>query len=194
MGITTRGGKARVLEYEKNDDLVTKEISLARIYSLLLCSTSFFNVWLLICISIAFNFGGNVLYLEIVEEEIHGIPSKYLMSITNELEIFLYPIKYYKNRTHQMETLTSSNLIADFTNFNFTTPYIYRGELYFIFGRAGSEHNNFCYTKKAFDATFSKKSYFVWYFLNYVPSFVQVGSRIWLFGKFRITSIMRQLK
>ena len=190
MGITTRGGKARVLEYEKNDDLVTKETSLERIYSLLLCSSTFFNIWLLICILTAFNIGEIIRNLEIIDEEIHDIPSKYLMSITNEFEIFLYPIKFYKNRTHQMETLTKANLIANFTNFNFTNPYMYRGKLYFIFGRAGSEQNNFCYMKKAFDTTFSKKSYFDWYFVNYVPSFVQVGSKIWLFGKFRIIFII----
>ena len=194
MGITTRGGKARVLEYEKNDDLVTKETSLERIYSLLLCSSTFFNIWLLICILTAFNIGEIIRNLEITDEEIHDIPSKYLMSITNEFEIFLYPIKFYKNRTYQMETLTRANLIANFSNFNFTTPYIYRGELYFIFGRAGFAHNKFCYLKKAFDTTFLKKFYYDGFFLDHVPSFVQVGSIIWLFGKFRIISIIYMIQ
>ena len=183
MGITTRGGKARVLEYEKNYDLVTKETSLARIYSLLLCSTAFFNIWLLICISIAFNVG-EIMPLVNVDEQKNDIQSKYLMSITNESEIFLYPLKCNKNKTYEIDTISRNTSIANFASFNFTTPYIYRGELYFLYGRVGFEHNNFCFMKKAFDITFSKKFYFDAFFLEHLPSFVQVGARVWLFGKF----------
>ena len=183
MGITTRGGKARVLEYEKNDDLVTKETSLARIYSLLLCSTAFFNIWLLICISIALNVG-EIMPLVNVDEQKNDIQSKYLMSITNESEIFLYPLKCNKNKTYEIDTISRNTSIANFASFNFTTPYIYRGELYFLYGRVGFEHNNFCFMKKAFDITFFKKFYFDAFFLEHLPSFVQVGARVWLFGKF----------
>ena len=187
MGITTRGGKARVLEYDKNDDLVTKETSLERIYTLLLVSTTFLNIWLLICISIAFNVGEIIHLLK--DEEIFGIPvipSKYILSITNECEVFLYPLKYFKNKTYQMETFSKDTPIANFPSFNFTTPYLYRGELYFLYGRAGFEHNKFCSLKKAFDTKSLKKFYFDGFFLDQVPSFVQVGSRIWLFGNSRI--------
>ena len=183
MGITTRGGKARVLEYEKNDDLVTKETSLERIYSLLLCSSTFFNIWLLICILTAFSVGETILNLELTDEEMHDIPSNYLMSITNEFEVFLYPLKCNRNKTYKIDTTSRITSIANFTNFDYITPYNYRGELYFIFGRAGYGYKKFCFMKKAFDTTFSKKYYHGdGIFLDHVPSFVQVGASLWLIG------------
>ena len=91
MGITTRGGKTRVLEYDKNDDLVSKEESFDRINLLLIALTLVLNITFTICISISFSIPDTIIY--VIEDEQVPLLSPYLLSTSHSNEIFLNPIK-----------------------------------------------------------------------------------------------------
>ena len=178
MGITTRGGKARVLEYDKNEDLISKEESSNRILLLLTILTVFLNSVFTIQILILFSIDNSK--TEVFEDElVSSIPrlSTYMLSLSNDKEIFLNPIIAFKNSTFKIKSTLNEKPLIKLSQYDYFHPYVYDGELYFLYGKIQKTYGNF---KKAFDYFISEKSYS--HSLHHLPSLVQVGSKIWLYG------------
>ena len=93
MGVTTRGGKARTLEYDKHEDLITKEESLKRVDILLVILTFILNFSLLFCILIY-----GLIHSENINSETNisypVVPSMslYLLMISQNFEVFIQEI------------------------------------------------------------------------------------------------------
>ena len=178
MGITTRGGKTRVLEYDKNDDLVSKEESHKRIHLLLLALTFFLNITFTICISITFIIPDTIIY--VIEDKQVPLLSPYLLSTSHTNEIFLNPVTIYKNSTFKIKSTLEGKPLINLSKFNYNFAYVDNQELYILYGNIDKTYGLF---KSAFEKTYSSKKFSTNYKLDNLPSFVQVGSRIWLYGK-----------
>ena len=111
----------------------------------------------------------------------------YLLSINQQNEVFLHPLIGKWNSTFKLGHLKDQTPLTTLSGFDFIHPYIYREELYFIYGNVDKE---FSILQRASDKMIQKRFY------NYgkkfkdgpnplieVPSFVQVGSNIWLYVK-----------
>ena len=178
MGITTRGGKARILEYDKNEDLISKEDSLKRINLLLTILTVFLNS--VFTIQILFLLSVDNSKTDFIEVElVASVPrvSTYLLSIRNDMEIFLNPMIAFKDSTFKIKSTLNEKPLIKLSKYNYFHPYTYNGDLYFLYGKIQKTYGKF---KKAFDYFISEKSYT--YSLQHLPSLVQVGSKIWLYG------------
>ena len=179
MGITTRGGKAPILEYDKNEDLISKEESHGRIRLLLTILTVLLNSIFTILILLVFSINDsktNVIEVELVASGPRL--STYLLSISNDKEIHLSPIIAYKNSTFKSKSTLDKKPLIKLEQYDYFHPYVYNGELYFLYGKIQKQYGVF---KKAFDYFISKKPYFS-YSLHHLPSLIQVGSKIWLHG------------
>ena len=70
--------------------------------------------------------------------------------------------------------------LIDLSKFNYNFAYVDNQELYILYGNIDKTYGLF---KSGFDKTYSSKYFSKQYQLDNLPSFVQVGSRIWLYGK-----------
>ena len=94
MVITTRGGKARVLEYDKNYELVSKEQSHKRIELLQIISNLVFGVILQLLVIIFLVKFGSPNRTEWLETDIKLAPkiNAYVFSMSKNSVASLYPI------------------------------------------------------------------------------------------------------
>ena len=185
MGVTTRGGKARTLEYDKHEDLITKEESLKRVDILLIILTFILNFSSLFCI---------LIYVMIHSEKFHSetnisypiVPSMslYLLLISHNFEVFIQEIFLDQMSVIKIRSGRNDEPLLRLTQFDYIHSYVYNQELYLIYG---NRNKKFMYLQKAFDRKTLKKYFSGEIYEEYVfslpPSFVQFGSHIWLYGK-----------
>ena len=145
MGITTRGGKTRVLEYDKNDDLVFKEESHNRIHLLLNCLTIFMNATFTICVSLSFSIPDTIIYA--IEDKQVPLLSPYLLSTSHSNEIFLNPITIYKNSTFKIKSTMDGKPLINLSKFNYNFAYVDNQELYILYGNIDKTYGLFKFEK-----------------------------------------------
>ena len=144
MGITTRGGKARILEYDKNDDLISKGESHKRINLLLTILTIFLNsvftIQILVLLSVD-NSKTDVKEVELVA----SVPriSTYMLSVRNDMEIFLNPMIAFKNSNFKIKSSLNEKPLIKLSQYDYFHPYTYNGELYFLYGKIQKTYGKF---------------------------------------------------
>ena len=183
MGITTRGGEARVLEYNKNEDLISKAESHKRIHLLLIILTIFLNSTLFILILLVTISVDLEVKLPLKNDELNPRVARlpnYILSVSNDNDIFLNQLIVSKNHTFKMLSTMDREPLIKLLNFNYTLPYEFNGELYFLYGKINREFGLF---KKVSDLKISTKYYNKRYLLQNEPSLIRVGSKILLYGK-----------
>ena len=188
MGITTRGGKARILEYDKHDNLLSKFENYNRIITLLIILSIVLNFVLLFCVLILFWNNPNFqLIPNVASARSVKIQNDSLLSISHQSEIFMYPLMNKWNLTFKLGYMKDHAPLKNLSGFDFIHPYVYRKELYFIYGNIAKE---FSFLQKLSDKVVQKRFYppqtkYMDYLhpVRGIPSFLQVGSNIWLYGK-----------
>ena len=111
MGITTRGGVARTLEYDQNDGLISKTESHTRIISLLLLSVTVLSLALQILILLFFlNLNNAIKNFHFVDNKPAPKLNYYLQSISTNHDVFLSPIILTSNKS-----LTTGSSISTYS-------------------------------------------------------------------------------
>ena len=188
MGISVSSEqKDKMLEYEKNEDIITKPESYKRIDIILIIWTAVFNFIFNFVILIIFTIDFFEIY-NLHSPELGPIIPRipaHILSVSNANEIMLNQFIVSKNNTLKIISAIDGESLISFSNFNYSFPYVYDGELYFLYGKINRESGQF---KKASDLKFSTKYYKDQYLLQNEPSLVRVGYKIWLYGKFNLFS------
>ena len=138
IGITTRGGKARILEYEKNTDLISKSDSERRISGLLLVLLILLNIILLFIITIVFSLDSDVTLQPIMKSKKSNSISNFLLSFTNESEVLLHSIRFLKNHSIHVIPTNSDHQLVKLPKFDYYHHYLFNGMLYFLYGRTAT--------------------------------------------------------
>ena len=177
----------KMLEYEKNEDIITKPESYKRVDIVLIIWTAvlnlIFNFFILIIFTINF-FEIYTLDASKLGPIVPRLPA-HILSISNSNQIFLNQFIVSKNNTFKINSAMDGEPLITFSNFNYSFPYVNDGQLYFLYGKINREFGQF---KKASDLKFSTKYYKDQYLLQNEPSLVRVASKIWLYGKFNLFS------
>ena len=188
MGVTTRGGKARTLEYDKHEDLITKEESLKRVDILLIILTFILNFSLLFCLLIFGIIHSEKFYLE--DQTFNPIVpslSLYLLRISHNSEVFVHNIFMDKRSAIKVKSRNNDEPFLKLAQFDYIYPYVYNQELHFNYGKT---RKGFMFLQQALDTNIVKKFYsgkiydsqLEEYSFISPPSFVQFGSHVWLYG------------
>ena len=188
MGITTRGGVARILEYNKNDGLISEIESNKRIIIILQIFAFLFCIILqfIVLLILGTIYDGTKNFLLVDNKPITPNLNYYIQSISSNGSVRLSPI---------LQTTKSSVIRSDFIDvFSFPKSdiqfaYQYRGDLVFIHSSFKKLHS-FSVVYRATNEKYTTKNSFRRDDLGFefkLPknvSLVEIGSYLWLYGMY----------
>ena len=184
MGITTRGGIAKTLEYEKNDDLISEIESHSRITFILLISAFMFSLLLQLLILFIFQ----TIYNASRSYQIIDKPTPkldyYLQSISTNGDVSILPIIKTPNNS-----LTTGSYIKtySFPRNDIQFCYHYQEDMVYFHGEFNKEYTTVT-TYNALNQKHHQEKYFITndlgdeYNLPINASLVDVGDCILLYG------------
>ena len=184
MGITTRGGIAKTLEYEKNDGLISEIESHTRITFILLIFAFMFSLLLQLLILFLFQIIYNATKsYQIVDKPIPKL-NYYLQSISTNGDVSILPI---------IQTLNNSLATGSYIN-TYTFPrndiqfcYHYQEDMVYFHGRLIEKYTTIT-TYNALNMKHHQEKYFITndlghdYKLPKNVSLVDIGDYILLYG------------
>ena len=178
MGITTRGGIAKTLEYEKNDDLISEIESHSRITFILLISA--FMVSLLLQLLILFIF--QIFYNATKNYQIVDKPTPklnyYLQSISINGDVSILPIIHTSNNS-----LTTGSHVKtySFPKNDIQFCYHYREDMVYFQGEIDHNYTTVT-TYNALNKEYHQEKHFITNDLPKDVSLVDIGDYILLYG------------
>ena len=184
MGITTRAGVARILEYNKSDNLISESESWNRIIVILLIIAYIFSSTLQLIIGGFLTIHTGTLGTQkynVVDYQSPVPKLNYcLQSILINGSVLCLPILQLSHK--------ASSSFADkfsFPKANIKYSYQYMGDLIFIYSNL-DKPNSFVTVYSATNEKYTMKKYFHGpdYFLPNKVSLVDIGPYIWLYGMY----------
>ena len=208
MVITTRGGVARVLEYDKNYGQINEMESGHRITLLLIISSAFLIILLQSLIIVSFNYDRNQLIL-IASKTPSPMYRTHILSVTNDGAVYVSPpviqnkhLQLMSFEKHDWEKKRSLKNLA-----GFQLVYEYQDLVYYLYGQYDKlfstlripnftkfkhlfsnkyfveeqDQNHFYVSYKDYSPILGGMENFDYFLPNNV-SWVNVGEFIWLYG------------
>ena len=184
MGITTRGGIAKTLEYDKNDDLISEIESQTRIIFILLITAFMFSILLQILVlfisQIIFNAAKN---FQIVHKPAPKL-NYYLQSISKYGDVYILPIIQTSNNS-----LTTGSYVNTYTfpKNDIQFCYHYQEDMVYFNGKLKKNYITVT-TYSAMNKKHHQEKYFITndlgheYKLPKNVSLVDIGDYILLYG------------
>ena len=184
MGITTRGGIAKTLEYEKNDGLISEIESHTRIIFILLITAFMFSILLQILVlfisQIIFNAAKN---FQIVHKPAPKL-NYYLQSISKYGDVYILPIIQTSNNS----LTTGSNMKTySFPRNDIQFCYHFQEDMVYFHGELNQKYTTVT-TYNALNKKHHQEKYFITndlgheYKLPKNVSLVDIGDYILLYG------------
>ena len=206
MVITTRGGVARVLEYDKNHGLIAKKDSDDRICLLFMLSSIILIILLKFLLILSYNYDQHQLQLILdVAETPSPIYQTYMISVTKDGSIYVSPPVIQKNYM-QIICFEKNDWIKKWSLKNlhgFHLVYEFQDLVYYLYGQYENIFstlripNYFKYKNRYFVEEQDQKHFYISY-EDYSPSlsrmenhtyrlpnnvsWVNVGEFIWFYG------------
>ena len=203
MVITTRGGPARVLEYDKNYGLIAKTESDDRIAILSILSSAILIILLQFLIILSFNYGQRQI-LDAAKTP-NPIYQTYMISVTNNGTVYVSPPviqnKYSQLMSFEKHDWEKKRSLKKLSGFHLV--YEFQDLVYYLYGQYGNKFstlripNYSKYKNKYFVEERDQNHYYISY-EDYFPltgkmekshyqlpnnvSWVNVGEFIWLYG------------
>ena len=199
MVITTRGGVARVLEYDKNYGLIAKKESDGRITLLFIISSVILIILLQFLLILSFNYGHRQLILDAAETP-SPIYQTYMISVTKDGNVYVSPpviqSNYLQIMSFEKNDWQKKWSLKDLAGFHLV--YEFRDLVYYLYGRYSKEistlripnyfkykteqERNHFYVSYEYYSPYAAKMQSYNYQLPNNVSWVNVGEFIWLYG------------
>ena len=204
MVITTRGGVARVLEYDKNYGLIAKTESDDRIAILSIVSSAILIILLQFLLILSFNYGHRQLILDAAETP-SPIYQTYMISVTKDGNVYVSPpviqSNYLQIMSFEKNDWEKKWSLKNLTGFHFI--YEFQDLVYYLYSRYDNEFStlripNYSKFKNKYFVEEQDQNHFYVSYEVFTPSlgrtenhpyklpknvsWVNVGEFIWFFG------------
>ena len=187
MGITTRGGVARILEYNINDGLISEIESSKRIIFILQICAFIFSIILQFIVLLIFGtiYDGTKTFL-LVDDRLTPNLNYYVQSISLNGSVRHLPILQTTNSSIRWRDFID---VFSFPNSEIQFAYQYRDDLVFLYSSFKETHS-FSVVYTAINEKYTTKKSFreddsgLQYKLPKNSSLVEIGSYIWLYGMY----------
>ena len=204
MVITTRGGPARVLEYDKNYGQINETESGHRIFLLFMISSAFLIILLKSLIIVSFNYNQYQIIFDVTKTP-SPIYGTYMVSVTQDGDVYISPPviqnKHYQLISFEKNAWDKKSSLKNLAGFQLV--YEYENLVYYLYGQYEKLFStlripNYSKFKHKYLVEEQNQKHFYASYEDYAPftgrmenytyrlpnnvSWVNVGEFIWLYG------------